>query len=99
MRTVKYDEYMNDLQAFIKRHSKKYDWKVWTSPLKDDTYRKTYTFEDGSQFIEVNELGYAEVVDIEVHGIKTSVPVELIRHEYWSTDDAVSKYWFERKGR
>lgn len=97
MRTVTYDEYSKDLKNFIDKHSKKCDWKVYTSPLIDGQYHKNIVFEDGSEFTEINELNYSEVVEIMVHNIPATVTVDLIRHEYWSTDDSVSKYWYEKR--
>lgn len=97
MRTVTYDEYSKDLKNFIDKHSKKCDWKVYTSPLIDGQYHKNIVFEDGSEFTEINELNYSEVVEIMVHNIPVTVTVDLIRHEYWSTDDSVSKYWYEKR--
>ena len=97
MKTVTYKEYMEDLQKFIQKHSKKYDHKVYTSAFVDNQYHKTYTFEDGSQFTEINEMDVVEKVEVSAHGLTFTVDVHYIRHEYWSTDDSVSKYWFEHK--
>lgn len=97
MKTVTFSEYMEDLKTFIDKHSKKYDYKVVTSPLKENRYHKEYIFEDSSFFTEINEMDVVEMVEVEVHGIKFQQDVHFIRHEYWSSDDAVSKYWYEAK--
>ena len=97
MRTVTYKEYMEDLQKFIEKHSKKYDYRVETSPFVDNRYHKEYLFEDGATFMEVNNMDVAELVEVQAHGMTFTTEIHFIKHEYWSTDDAVSKFWFERK--
>ena len=96
MREVTYKEYSDDLASFIKKHSKKYDLKVYTSPLQNGEYHKNYVFENGAEFTEINEMNYYEVVTIMVHNIPVDVKVNMIKHEYWSTDDSASKYWYEK---
>ena len=97
MRTVTYEEYCKDLNSFVDKHSRKYDFKVYTSPFENNQYRKTVCFEDGSVFTEINEMDVVEDVEVEVHGLKIKTEVHLIRHEYWSTDDSSSKYWYEKR--
>lgn len=97
MKTVTYKEYTEDLTNFIKKYSKKYDYKVYTSPLQNGQYHKNYVFENGATFTEINEMNYFENVEVTVHNIPVIVTVNLIRHEYWSTDDSVSKYWYEQR--
>lgn len=94
MTTVTYEEYMNDKLAFIKKHSKKHDWTVYTSNFENNKYHKEYCFDNGAQFCEVNEMDVVEDVEIEAHGIKFTKEVHFIRHEYWSTEQG-SKYWYE----
>ena len=96
MVTVTFKEYNEDLAKFISKHSKKYNYKVYTSPFENNQYHKNYCFEDGATFTEINEMSVAEEVEVEVHGLKFKVDVHFIRHEYWSTDDATSKYWYEK---
>lgn len=93
--TVTYEEYTRDLQRFINKHSKKYDCRVYTSTLYHGQYHKEYCFENGATFYEINDLDYWEKVEIVVHGIKMETTVQMIKHEYYSTDDATSKYWYE----
>lgn len=97
MITVSYRDYSTDLANFIKKHSKKCDYQVYTSPFENGQYHKDYWFEDGAMFTEINEMDYEEAVEVTVHGISTVVYVKMIRHEYWSTDDATSKYWYEKR--
>ena len=96
MNIVNYQTFENDLNSFISKHSKKSDLHIWTSPLKDGEYRKEYLFEDGASFYEINRMNYSEQVEIEVHGLWMMVEVKMIRHEYFSTDEGTSKYWYEK---
>lgn len=96
MKQVNYNEYENDLNSFIKKHSKKSDLHVWTSPLTNGEYHKEYLFEDGNGFYEINNMNYTEEIELEVHGIKAKAEVKMVKHEYWSTDEGTSKYWYER---
>ena len=98
MNTVTYEKYMNDLVKFVGKHSKKNDFRVETSPMINDRYDKKYLFEDGSTFWEINEI-ITEEVEVEVHVITCKAQVELYRHEYWSTDDSSTKYWYESLDR
>ena len=95
MVTVTATEYQKDFKAFINKYIEKYDVSIHTSPIKDNTYRKIYTFDNGSEFYEITYLKWTERVKVEVHGIITTADVELIKHEYWSTDDSESKCWYE----
>lgn len=92
--TVTYTEYMNDLKAFSQKHNKKAELKIYTSPMENNRYHKNYCWSDGHEFCEVTEL-ITEQVEIEVHGIKMNVSVEMWRTEYWSTE-APSKYFYEK---
>ena len=98
MEIVTYTEYMADLQAFIKKHSKKYDYKIITSgfDFATNSYQKTYAFENGAMFSEVNEMDRVEEVDVSAHGLTFKTDVHFIRHEYWTTEYG-SKYWYEPK--
>ena len=96
MKQVNYSEYQKDLNEFIKRHSKKSDLHVWTSALVDGEYHKEYLFEDGNGFYKINNMNYIEKVEIEVHGLIVIAEVKMVKHEYYSTDDSVSKYWYEK---
>ena len=94
MKKVTDKEFYKDLQAFCQKHGKKQDWKVVTSPYANGQYHKEYMFEDGAIFTDVNYLeGEYYEVEIKELGFTSKVPV--IKHEYWTTDDATSKFWYE----
>lgn len=95
MKTVDYRTYEKELNEFISRHSKKSDLHIWTSPFVNGEYHKDYLFEDGATFTEVNTHDYKESVIVTIHGIQMTAVVNLIRHEYWSTDDSESHVWYE----
>ena len=95
--TVTYETYIEDLAKFIDKHSKKYDYSVYTSPFENREYHKVYAFENCATFTEINTMEYTEVVNVQVHGITVPVEVSLIKHEYWSTDDSRSKFWYEKR--
>lgn len=92
---VTFKDYNKDLAAFIAKHSKKNDWRVITSPISGGTYHKSYLFENGATFEEINSMEYNEQIEVEVNGIRAKVSVPMVKHEYWSTDDATSKFWYE----
>lgn len=96
MTTVTSTQYYDDLKNFIIKHTKKGEYKVYTSPFENGQYHKDYAFEDGSMFTEVNEMNYEEEVEIVVHGLTIKKTVKLIKHEYWSTEFG-SRYWFEAR--
>lgn len=96
MKTVTYQEYENDLNAFIKKHSKKSDLHIWTSPFIDGEYRKEYMYEDGASFYEINNHSYIEEATFTLHGITVKANVKMIKHEYFSTDLPESKIYYER---
>ena len=41
-------------------------------------------------------MNYMEEVEIEIHGVTVKTNVMLVKHEYYSTDNATSKYWYEK---
>lgn len=96
MKTVTSTEYYEDLYSFIRKHSAKADYRVYTSGLENNTYHKEWCFEDGATFCEVNEMDVTEIIETEVHGVIVKTPVHFIRHEYWSTEFG-SKYWYEAR--
>lgn len=93
MMTVTYDEYMKDLKAFTKKHP---DFTVRTSGFTNETYHKSYIAKDG-EFTEINEHAHWDEITGTSHGITYTLPVQVIRHEYWSTDNPTSKYWYEKR--
>lgn len=86
-RTLK--EMENEFVEFARKHDN--DFKVVTSPMVDNYYRKNYYFADGSEWIECNDI-VIENVEAEIHGIKVVASVKMTRCEYWNTDDSRSKY-------
>lgn len=88
--TVSYKEYMNDIKTFVRSHP---DVTVYTSPMEDNKYYKTYTSSDGHQLTEVNDI-IREYKTIEAHGIPVEVHYDLARTEYYSSDGIKSKYYY-----
>ena len=92
--TATFKEYMADKEAFAKKHNKKAECKVFTSPMENNRYHKEMCWSDGHMWCEVTEM-ITEDVEAEAHGIKVTVPVTLWRTEVWSTEQP-SKYMYER---
>lgn len=92
--TVTYEEYTKEKIAFIRRHCKKSNCRVHTSPMVNNRYHKEYYWEDGANWYETTEL-ISEPKVIVVHDITLTVNVEMWRTEYWSTECG-SKYFYER---
>ncbi len=92
--TVTFEEYMKDKIAFAQKHNKKAECRTYTSPMVNNAYHKEMCWSDGHSFYEATEL-IKENIEVEAHGIKTTVAVEFWRTEYWSTE-AQSKYFYER---
>lgn len=94
MSRVSYREYNNDKNAFFKKH--KSDFDVDTSSLdKYGRYSKTYCFADGAVWYEVMSVVY-EDYEVEVKGVKINGTAKLFRTEYFSSDDANSKFVYEK---
>ncbi len=90
-----YEEYMNEKVAFAQKHNKKADCRVYTSPMVNNRYHKEYCWDDGHEWCEVTEL-IQEKVEVTAHGIKFEVPVDFWRTEFWSTENSISKFLFEK---
>ena len=54
-------------------------------------YSKIYNYTDGACFWECNEH-ITESVEVTNHGVRSVVTLRYLRVEYWSTEDATSKY-------
>ncbi len=95
--TVNYETYTADKQAFIKKHGKG-DWKVETSAMDEyGCYHKEYIFDDGAIFYEVMRPEYfKQEVEIATTMVKVEVEVKMLSTEYWSSDDAKSKKYYEK---
>lgn len=92
--TATFKEYMEQKTAFAQKHNKKGECKVWRHPMINNRSHEEMSWTDGHEWCEVTEL-ITEEVEIEVHGIKTTVSVDLWRTEFWSTEHK-SKYMYER---
>lgn len=95
MATVTYRDYLDELHAFSVKHNKKADLQVYTSAMVNNSYHKEYVWSDGAQFFEVTDMVTEEAVG-EVHGVQVTFPVTFWRVEFWSTEDAKSKYFYEK---
>ena len=85
--------YEQEKQTFFKRHGGLKE--VYTSEMVNDTYRKIYETEDGKYLHEVNRPIY-EKVSVVVHGVTIETDVKLFCTEYWDTDNAKSRYHYEK---
>lgn len=89
--TVSFNEYQKDLKDFCKKHT---IIRVETSSLTNDIYRKYYISDKGC-FYEVNSIVEVDAKAV-AYEIEVPTKVKLFRTEYWSTDNSVSKYCYER---
>lgn len=91
--TTNYDEYTKTKQAFLKKH--RLD-RVDTSSMDEyGTYHKEYICEDGGIFYEVMSPSY-EKATVTVKGVAVEVEVKLFKTEYWNSDNAQSKFYYEK---
>ena len=92
--TVTYKEYMGMKRAFFEKHN--YDFRTETSPMDEyGRYVKTYNFEDGAQWFEQMSPEYVrEIVKIKLAQVE--VEVKMLRTEYWNTENASSRYYYEK---
>ena len=92
--TVKFNEYNDDKNNFFKKHD--YNFECDTSPMdKYGRYHKEYVFEDGAVWYEAMSpdcIAY----EVEVKMVKICETVKMLRTEFWSSDNASSKYYYER---
>lgn len=96
MKRVTESQYYAELKAFIAKHGKSGNWYVDTGKYDGNTYTKTYVFEDGAQFIEVNQMeGAYETITPSLNGTALQIEIPVIEHEYWDTDNSSSRIWFE----
>lgn len=92
--TVNYREYNNDKQAFFKNH--KNDFQCTTSPMDEyGCYHKEYVFTDNAIWYEVMSPEYVKA-SVEIKLVNVDVEVKMLRTEYWNTDNASSKYYYEK---
>lgn len=88
-------QYEDEKLKFLKRHKNRY--QLYTSPMDaNGQYNKIYATEDGGQWCEVM-VPVVEEVEVEIHGCKIcTVSAKFMRTEFWSTDNANSKYYYEK---
>jgi len=92
MNWVKYNEYNDIKTKFFNKHN--HDYKKIESGTSAEYYRKTYAFKDGAVWYEV--MTKEEVpAEAEAYGIKVPVLCELLRTEFWSSENADSCFYFE----
>ena len=92
--TVTYETYMESKIAFIKKHHG--EFYVQTSPMDEyDRYHKEYFFEDGAVWYEVMGPSY-QVAITEVKMAKVKVEVKMFETEFWTSDDAKSRFCYEQ---
>lgn len=96
MTTTTFAEFDKEYTAFAIKHNKKSDRHEYTYMDEDGIIRKTVCWGDGATWWENTETEYTETVEIEVHGVKMAVKVQMRRTEYWSTEDSHSKYFYEK---
>ena len=82
MTTLTHPQYIDWIKDHLSTHG---DWKVSTSPLKDNTYYKNYICDDGYVMTEVNRAIY-ETHIITVHGIEIPIDVHLWQCELFGSD-------------
>lgn len=91
---VTYSTYNKEKKDFFKKH--KNNFKVETSPLNEyNVYYKVYAFSDGATWTERMEHVFREV-KVEVMKCSVNVEVELLETEYYDTDNANSRKYYEK---
>lgn len=86
------EHYQQEKLKFYKKHGAVLKEE---SQLVNGTTAKTVLFEDRAIWCEVYGK-YAEEATVTVRGIKVKVTVDLFRIEYWSTDNSISQFAYER---
>lgn len=92
MNIVTYNEYEEMKKKFFCKHNN--DFQCDTQGNSAEYYHKSYVFEDGAVWHEVMQKIYKNA-EADVYGFKIPVEVELMQTEFWSSDDAESRYYFE----
>lgn len=87
-------EYRNIKDKFFDKHN--HDFQTYTSAM--DSYGrwyKDYCFADGSLWHE-DYYPTWEYAKVTIHEVVIDVEVKMLRTEYYSTDDAESRYVYEK---
>lgn len=88
-----YNTYKEMKMAFIKKHHG--DFTIHTSSLDEyNRYHKEYVFTDGAIWYEIMS---PETVmsSAEVKGVRVQFEAKLFKTEFWSSDDAQSRTYYE----
>lgn len=95
--TVNYEEYGNAKHDFIKKHGNG-EWKVETSPMDEyGRYHKEYIFDDGAIWYEIMSPEYfKQEVEVAHTMVKVTVEIKMFRTEFWNSDNAQSKFYYEK---
>ena len=93
--TVNYEQFQNEKKAFFAKHN--HDFNICTSPMDEyDRYCKDYLFADGHVWHEdYSPVWMHEIVQGKYCG-KISVDTKMFRTEYYNTENADSKYYYEK---
>ena len=92
---VRVEQYESDKQEFFMAH--KNDFHLSRHGNSAEDYQKVYSFSDGSTWYEsmtretVEELVYFETCKCNI-----KVRIDVMKVEYWSTDDSKSKCYYEQ---
>ncbi len=95
---VSYDTYSDDKKVFLHKHND--DFTVHTSSMDDyGRYVKSYICRDGAVWTEVcgpyHTAANGQIPGMPELGFFT-IEVKLMKVEYWSSDDATSKFYYEK---
>ena len=92
--TVNCDTYCTEKDRFFKKH--KHDFNCQTSPMDESgRYHKEYVFRDGAIWYEVMSPEMVKQ-EIEIKLCKMTIEVKMFRIEFWNSDNAVSRYYYEK---
>lgn len=90
-----YDTYTQEFTEFANKHNKNgKGWKVTTSEMVNDTYMKTYSWEDGANWWEVCRPVTEKGRSI-IKGVVVDFTVKLFCIEYWNTESR-SKFVYQQ---
>lgn len=92
MNIVKSEKYEQDKRIFFKKHNN--DFQCETQGSSAEYYRKTYIFTDGAVWYEIMQQKYIET-DVEIYYCHSKVELCLFETEYWNSENAESKYYYE----
>ena len=96
--TVNYKEYRDNKDKFFKKH--KHDFNTDTSPMDQyGVYYKTYIFTDGAIWYERMAPVWEKVqVEVNVRGVDVKIEqdIKLFETEFFSSDNAESKKYYEK---